>query len=425
LDRVLVVYSWDRVWSMGPGRGSPDFSLSLEALAARFKRVVLVHPAGTGGLAGELPEGIETRVFRWPGGGWNIGVPPAIRGASPAARGLRAAVFALNWALRLFSFLWFTAAAYRAGRTVAAELRPDLVAAYGCLAAPAGRLISRALGVPLAVRLFGVSLGMRGFSPLVRLAQFEETLAFRVNAARWVITDDGSGGAEAARWLGVPSCRIVSLLCGVERTRPDLPVDRESYRVRLGLAPGTRVVLRVSRLWRQQRVDRLIRALPDCLADNTPVAAVIVGEGPERQYLERLARDLGRRVVFTGALSRGALPEHYLCADLYAATADRTNLSHSVLEAMCCGLTVLALDTGRTSDLVADGMNGVLVESGREDLLRRALIDLLADPARLKTLAAGALRTAEMRIPDPGTRRLKEAAAMSLEPVPVTFLEER
>ena len=424
--RILIIYSWPTLWSMGTGKGSPDFYLSLKALAGAFSRVVLVHPGGPDCLlAGQLPEGIESLSFRWPGGGKVIGRPAWLRDNTKYwGRLSRILLFALNWSLRLFSYLAFTLNAWRAAGKAASGGDFDLVAAYGYMGVPAGRLISRKLGLPLVVRLFGVSLGMKGFSFPARLAQFEETLSFRIAAGRWVITNDGSGGDQVARRLGVPEDKVLYLLNGVDKSRGPrhIEFDREQYRQRLGLASETRVVLRVARLWPQQRIDRLIEALAACPAAGLPVAAVVIGEGSEREYLETLALELGVRVIFTGAVANRDLAEHYLCADLYLATSDRTNLSNSALEALNHGLPVIALDTGGTGSVIREGVNGRLVAFEQRQRLGAILKQTLSDSALLARLAGGALRTAEEFIPSYEQRMEQEVAAMSFRPVDITHL---
>ena len=50
--RILIIYTWKKLWSMGTGKGSPDFYLSLKAFAGSFERVVLVHPSIQSGETG-------------------------------------------------------------------------------------------------------------------------------------------------------------------------------------------------------------------------------------------------------------------------------------------------------------------------------------------------------------------------------------
>ncbi len=405
MSEALVVYSWPRLWSMGTGRGSPDFYHSLLALTRAFDTVRLICPRDKDStIAGQVPPGVIVTSFRWP----RLPLVPSPR----APRLMRAAVFCLNWPVRLLNFLAFNLAARRTALSACANAeKQSLVSAHGFMGAPAAAALARRLGVPLAVRLFGVSLGLRGFSWPVLAAQFEETAAFRVKAAHWIIADDGSGGRRAAIRLGVPQEQVTMVRAAVGR-RTDWPAGEnfcQDYRKKLGLAPETKIVLRVCRLWPQQRVERLIEALPPGTADGAPVAAVIVGEGVERERLEALAGRLGKRVVFSGAIANSELAAYYRAADLYLATADRTNLSQSVLEAMCHGLPVLALNVGDTASLIDDNENGLLVPPGNAGELAAALRKLLDDDALRRRLAAGAAVTAEAEIPDLESRIEVEA----------------
>lgn len=414
--RILVIYSWKKLWSMGTGKGSPDFYLSLKALAGFFERVVLVHPASSESLMKEaLPEGVEQVTFNWPGGGRVVARPGWMRVRKKVYILIpRLALFTLNWVLRTFSYLAFTVAAYRAVKKVAAQVGPDRVAAYGYMAVPAAKLLSRKLGVPMVTRLFGVSLGMKGFSVLAQVAQFEEILSFRLGADRWVITDDGSGGDRAARKLGVSADRVLYLLNGVDKSQPGEKFDPKAYRDKLGLSPETKIILRVARLWPQQRIDRLIARMPDVLPDGTPVAAVVVGEGSERTFLESLAERRGVKVIFTGSLTHTELSEHYSCADIYAATSDRTNLSNSVLESLNHGLPVVALATGGTGSIILDMVNGRLVEFERQERLGEVLAETLGNETLRASLSEGAFRTAREIIPSHEERMRQEAEALAL-----------
>ncbi len=408
MSTVVMIYSWPRLWSMGTGRGSPDFRHSLLSLTRAFDEVRLVCPrCADSSMASQVPPGVTVSSFGWP----RLPLLPAPRGP----RFVRAVAFCLNWPLRLLNYFSFNLAARRVAlRECAAGEKPALVCAHGFMGARAAAELAGRFGVPLAVRLFGVSLGIRGFSPAVLAAQFEETAAFRVGAARWIITDDGSGGRRAAETLGVPAAKVSAIRAAVDRQVGEPAGEtgeknREDYRRRMGLEPRTKIVLRVCRLWPQQHLERLIEALPVRGAGGVPVAAVIVGEGSERVRLERLAGRLGKRVVFTGALANSELAVHYRLSDLYVATADRTNLSQSVLEAMCFGLPVLALDTGDTAGLLSDRENGRLVTPGNVAELAGAISELLGDDLLRRRLAVNAAATAGAEIPDVETRIEAEA----------------
>ncbi|MEA1996420.1 MAG: glycosyltransferase family 4 protein, partial [Gemmatimonadota bacterium] len=377
--------------------------------------------AGKAPFRDELPCGVNPRPFYRPGAGRVIELPRPARSAEkgPVSFALRAGLFAVNWLLRIFYYISFTAEAVLAARAACRESGTgfQVIAAYGYMAVPAARYIAWRQKAPLVVRLFGVSLGIKGFSRAVKIAQFEETLSFKLRADRWVITNDGSGGNIAAGRLGVPSSRVLHLINGVEKSRGSVRISlrgRTAYRRKYGLEDETKIVLRVARLWAQQRIDRMLRALPARLPDGTPVAAVIVGQGPEREYLKKLSLELGVRAVFTGPLMNSELHEHYLCSDLYAATGDRTNMSNSVLEALSCGLPVVALAAGQTGELIRDGVNGRLVPLAEINTLLEIVTGILVDEKLRDKLSTGASQTADELIPSLEERMTREADAFCI-----------
>jgi len=147
---------------------------------------------------------------------------------------------------------------------------------------------------------------------------------------------------------------------------------------------GRRVVIAVGRLTPQKGLHTLIEAAPR-VAEAVPDAGfLIVGDGPLRGELERAARASGAAIVFAGErrdvhdLMRGArvlaLPSVYEGLPLVA------------LEAMACGLPVVASAVDGTPEAVADGETGVLTPPGDAGRLAEALIGLLRDPAKCEAM---------------------------------------
>ena len=111
---------------------------------------------------------------------------------------------------------------------------------------------------------------------------------------------------------------------------------------------------------------------------------VIVGDGDQRATLEKLAEELGvrERIHFVGNVPRNELTDYYNMADIFAMPSVRLpvdGLNVSVVEAMSCGLPVVASDVGGNPLVVADGENGVLVGEGDHVALGAAVNLLLAD----------------------------------------------
>ncbi|MFD1539117.1 glycosyltransferase [Nonomuraea guangzhouensis] len=143
--------------------------------------------------------------------------------------------------------------------------------------------------------------------------------------------------------------------------------------------------------------DRLIRAFAT-VADKRPDWRLrLYGGGPEERRLRALVRelDLHNHVYFMGVTPD--LAGEFAKASIVANTSTTADLGMSVLEAMGCGVPVVAFDGARgPNEFVATGYNGVLVPEGDSglELFAAALLALIDDERRRRSLAAGALETA-------------------------------
>lgn len=154
-------------------------------------------------------------------------------------------------------------------------------------------------------------------------------------------------------------------------------------------ASGLPRVLFVGRLHRAKGVDTLLRALPLL---RRPASVVLVGDGPERTSLDRLAVSLGvrDRVAFLGFLPHDQVPAALAYGDIVVLPSRYEELGSVLVEAMHAGRPVVASRTGGIPALVTDGVNGLLTPVGDPAALAAALDRLLADPALACTLGANA-----------------------------------
>jgi phosphatidylinositol alpha-1,6-mannosyltransferase len=267
-----------------------------------------------------------------------------------------------------------------------------LLREHGCssvwfgAAAPLG-LMAPALRKAGARRLVGTTHGheaawaqLPGSRQLLRrIGEGTDTLTFlgeytrtRIAAA---LTDRAAG-------------RMVQLPPGVDEKTFHPSSGGAVVRARLGLTDRP-VVVCVSRLVPRKGQDTLIQAMPRILREMPDAVLLIVGGGPYRGELEKLAVRTGvaAAVQFTGAVPWEELPAHFGAGDVFAMPCrtrrgglDVEGLGIVYLEASASGLPVVAGDSGGAPDAVLDGETGWVVAGGSPDQAADRVLTLLRDP---------------------------------------------
>jgi glycosyltransferase involved in cell wall biosynthesis len=189
--------------------------------------------------------------------------------------------------------------------------------------------------------------------------------------------------AGLARTLGLaPAGRTRVIVNGIDAASVRAAAARAPMsRATLGLEPDALVLGTIARLDPVKRLEVLLRALPLLVARVPEAQLLIVGDGPERDAVHALARTLalGNRVVFAGAIPEAArvLP----LVDLYLSASRREGLPTALLEAMACGVPVLATEVPGHVDAVVPEITGRLVPLDDAPGLAAAAALLLRDPA--------------------------------------------
>ncbi|MFZ5918896.1 MAG: glycosyltransferase family 4 protein [Chloroflexota bacterium] len=232
-----------------------------------------------------------------------------------------------------------------------------------------------------------------------------------ISRAQVVIVPSRYLGGLVEGW-GVSSGRLRLIYNALDTSLYESLPGREAARQMLDLSG--RVVLTVARLTPWKGVDALIALLPHLREQMPDVELVVVGDGPERASLERLAFEKGvlTSVRFTGQISQQQVGLYLRAADLFVLYSGYEGLPHVVLEAMLAGAPVIASAKGGIPEVVEDGVTGRLVPWGDEARLREALLAALSHPDE----AAAWAERARVRVArDFGWARLVEETASLLE----------
>ena len=147
-----------------------------------------------------------------------------------------------------------------------------------------------------------------------------------------------------------------------------------------------KVILTVGRLVKRKGVDIVITSLPRVLEKVPNAIYLVVGEGPDRRNLEKLAEELNLRgkVIFTGFVSDADLPKYYTVCDVFIMTSrdingDIEGFGIVFLEANACAKPVIGGKSGGMYDAVEDGISGILVDPTSVDEISQTVIMLLTD----------------------------------------------
>jgi len=177
----------------------------------------------------------------------------------------------------------------------------------------------------------------------------------------------------------------VSVLPNPAPEVPSLP-PREQLRAELGV--DARLLAFAGRLGPQKSLEVALEAV----AAVPGVTLAIAGDGPDRDSLERRARELGlaERARFLGSVPRDGVLRLFRAADAALLSSSWENFPHTVVEALAVGTPVVSTAVGGVPEVVADGENGLLVPPGDPAALAAAIAKLFDDDALRERLAGAA-----------------------------------
>jgi len=268
--------------------------------------------------------------------------------------------------------------AFRRHAGMAAEAarprRVDGVEAHVLFPAGLLGLVAARLGrVPLLVYAHGSDVQLSA-----RRTPLHAFLARRVARGAAIVVANSASTAEYVRRLGAEAEVVPP---GVDFT-VFAPGSRSLAREALGLPPDARIATYVGGLVDGKGPDVFAEAvseMPDTLG-------VIVGRGPSADAIAQR----WPRIRLVGAVAPSEVPRWMQAADVVVIPSRAEGLGLAAVEALACGIPVVASAVGGLVEVVADGFNGLLVPPADPEALRRALASLLGSDALLDQLAANA-----------------------------------
>ena len=242
---------------------------------------------------------------------------------------------------------------------------PDLIfAQYAFPDGFSSTVASKLLGTPCTIQVIGSDILVAARGMKRRLIGWAVSRASGVicvsHELEALVRDMG-----AANTVVVPSPLDLS----------DLPQPIDMKRIEKRL-------ITVAMLTKLKGLDVLLKAvhsIPD-------VELLVVGDGPERANLERLAKSLELRdkVKFLGEVPHSEVWRHMLSSSVFVLPSLSEGLPRALLEAMACGLFIVASEVGGIPEVMRNGWNGILVEPRNPEVLREAIEKAIADKEKIR-----------------------------------------
>jgi glycosyltransferase involved in cell wall biosynthesis len=190
--------------------------------------------------------------------------------------------------------------------------------------------------------------------------------------------------ADFAKSCGLPEHRIELIANGVDVTTFRPYRDPHALRVSFGIPTDRFVVGNVARLDPVKNHEVILRALGRISPQPFRPYFLLVGDGPHRTMVEREIQQLGLHndVRLFGFSTR--IAELLNCMDVYVQGSLYEGFSNTIIEAMACGLPVLATNVGGTADLFSHGAEGWFFSPKADDTLSSLILELQQNPSLRK-----------------------------------------
>lgn len=278
--------------------------------------------------------------------------------------------------------------------------RPTILHTHTAKAGAVGRIAALLAGQarpPVIVHTFHGHV-LRGYFGPIRTFAFRRVERWLARISTVLIAVSPEVRDDLVHLRVAPAAKFVVVRLGIEldeRVGGDESTRAETRR-QMGLGPDAFIVGWVGRMTAVKRTDDVARTLQKLVDLGVDAYLCLVGDGPDREHLERYAHELGviRRCLFLGYQEDVA--RFYDAFDVLLLPSVNEGTPVSVIEALAAGRPAVATRVGGTADVVRDGVDGFLVGVGDTDALAERLANLAADPdGRARMGALGRERVLE------------------------------
>ena len=269
------------------------------------------------------------------------------------------------------------------------------------LASLSAFILSKILKLPLIVKTHDVYDLASGFFDAVYLRLLDNVYRTVLRRADYILVVSDSFRSRVIETHKLDKDKVLVFPTGVDVKKFKPNIVAGFLRRSLGVE-GKKVILFIGEVTEARGLALLVKVLPKITSRDTNIVVLVVGRGPQKAEVERLAKDLGVRrfVRFIEPVAHGEIPKYVCLADvavgpLVATIETFGSVPRKVLEYMACAKPVVACYGGVSEDLISDGYNGFLVHDGKVEELATVILEMLSNSDRVREVGLNARRHVE------------------------------
>ena len=247
-------------------------------------------------------------------------------------------------------------------------------------------LKKQGIHIPYMTTLHGTDITLVGKEP-----EFEPTISFAINQSDIVTSVSRSLKEETYRHFKVAKeIRVIPNFVCISKFNK----EQDKCKKDLFAPSGEKVLMHISNFRKVKRIQDVIK-IHSIVNAKIPTRLILIGDGPERSSMERLAREEGVEdsTYFLGKIKE---TEKALClADVYLMTSETESFGVSALEALASGVPVISSNTGGIPEVNTHNTTGFLSRVGDVEDMAKNLSNLLTDNELYTKFSLNALEKAK------------------------------
>lgn len=265
-------------------------------------------------------------------------------------------------------------------REIIKKEKPDIISTRLIHADIFGRIFGRAFGVKKIICVTESILEQKKYDKFFLI---ERLTSFLVN--RYVAVSQ-SVKNKYVRQAKINPNKIEVIYNGIDLEKFTTLPDKQTARQRLGFAPDEILIGYAAKMRRERNHAVLLRAFSALARDLPKAKLILAGDGPEKEKLINLARELKieKQTIFLG--NRDDVPLILRALDVFISLSTYEGMSVAILEAMAAGLPIVASDIAPNRELIENEKNGLLAPPFEPAIIAKKIITLLKNPDKKNSL---------------------------------------